>query len=98
LYRRDANNGQLSNWDLNDNPKTARYAATLRALDAVAPASLRRDVDPILAYYTGAASPPRSWASYIAILKSGARVLAYVNETCGIDTSDTPEDSSTSAP
>src|SRR5438270_5524609 len=52
LYRRDANNGQLRNWNLDDNGKTGSYVHTLRALDAVAPSPLRPDVDRILAYYS----------------------------------------------
>jgi hypothetical protein len=89
LYRRDAGDGQLRNWDLNDNGKTASYADTLRALDAAAPSSLRRDVDPILTYYASA-NPQLSPADDQTDLAAGARVLAFVHETCGIDTSAPP--------
>jgi hypothetical protein len=98
LYRRDASDGQLRNWDLNDNGKTASYVDTLRALDAAAPPSIRRDIDPILTYYASAKPQPTP-IDYQADLAAGTRVLAYVHKTCAIDTSGVPPgDTTATAP
>jgi hypothetical protein len=99
LYRRDAGDGRLRNWDLNDNAKTSRYTETLRALADAAPPGLKPDVERILSYYA-TPQPEISPAEYQAGLGTGERVLAYVNDTCGIDTSASPPpgDQSTTAP
>jgi hypothetical protein len=89
LYRRDAGNGRLRNWDLDDNGKTPSYAETLRGLAAVAPPELKPDVERILSYYE-AAQPQVSVADYQADLQSGQRVLQYVHNTCRIDTNASP--------
>ncbi|HTK15727.1 MAG TPA: hypothetical protein VL769_04985 [Acidimicrobiia bacterium] len=98
LYRRDAGDGRLRNWDLNDNAKTASYTETLRALNDAAPSALKSDIAPILSYYAG---PPRHLSllskEYHELLASGARVLAYVHDTCGIDTAATPPGDTTPA-
>jgi hypothetical protein len=99
LYRRDAGDGQLRNWNLNDNAKTASYTATLRALADSAPPELKPDIAHILSYYA-APQPHLSPAEYLADLRSGERVLAYVQDDCGIDTtaSPPPGDTSTTGP
>jgi len=99
LYRRDANDGRLRNWDLNGNAKTPSYTKTLRALADVAPPNLKADVTRILSYYASP-QPHLSTAEGLAALGSGTRVLAYVHHICGIDTdaSPPPGDTSTAAP
>jgi hypothetical protein len=99
LYRRDAGNGRLRNWDLNDNAKTSSYTETLHALAEAAPPDLKPDIARILSYYA-TPQPHLSETEYLADLRSGARVLAYVHGTCGIDTaaSPPPGDASTTAP
>jgi hypothetical protein len=92
LYQRDAGDGRLRNWDLNDNAKTSSYTETLHALDDAAPPAIKSDVARILSSYAG---PTRRLSplseEYQALLASGARVLVYVHDTCGIDTeSSTP--------
>src|SRR3954469_21852027 len=51
LYRRDASDGRLRNWDLNDNAATPSYTETLRALDNAAPSGLKSDIARILVHY-----------------------------------------------
>jgi hypothetical protein len=98
LYRRDANDGELRNWDLNDNAKTPGYTNTLRALADAAPPELKSDIARILSYYA-TPEPKVSPAEYQAGLRSGERVLAYVHDRCGIDTTGTPPgDTSSTAP
>jgi hypothetical protein len=99
LYRHDANNGRLRNWDLNGNAKTPSYARTLRALARAAPPRLKPDVMRILSYYASRQSH-LSAAEGLTALGSGRRVLAYVQHVCGIDTdaSPPPGDASTPAP
>jgi hypothetical protein len=89
LYRQDASNGRLRNWNLNGNAKTPSYTATLRAFADAAPPNLKSDIAPILSYY---AAPHRqlSPAEGLAALRSGECVLAYVHDTCGIDTTASP--------
>ena len=89
LYRHDAGNGRLRNWNLNDNAKTPSYTETLRALADAAPSHLQSDIAPILSYYA-APHPQLSPAEGLAALRSGERVLAYVRDTCGIDTTASP--------
>jgi hypothetical protein len=90
LYRRDAGDGQLRNWDLNDNPKTLSYTDTLRALADAAPSTLKPDIARILTYYSNPSPPRPSMSEYKAQLESGERVLAYVEHTCAVDTSGSP--------
>jgi len=99
IYRRDASDGRLRNWDLNDNAKTPSYTETLQALADAAPPDLKPDVARILSYYA-TPQPHVSSAQYEAGLRSGERVLAYVHDTCGIDTaaSPPPGDTSTATP
>jgi hypothetical protein len=99
LYRRDAGDGRLRNWNLNDNAKTPSYTETLRALAGAAPPDLKPDVARILAYYASPA-PHLSPAEYQAGLGSGERVLTYVHDACGIDTAagPPPGDTSTTTP
>jgi hypothetical protein len=99
LYRRDAGNGQLRNWDLNDNGKTPSYTETLRGLADAAPPELKPDVERILSYYA-ASQPHTSPADYHTGLRSGERVLQYVRNTCRIDTnaSPPPGDTATTTP
>jgi len=99
LYRRDAGDGRLRNWDLNDNPKTPSYTETLRALADAAPPDLKPDIARILSYYA-TAQPQISPTEYQAGLASGERVLAYVHDTCGINTTSSPPpgDTSTATP
>ncbi len=99
LYRQDANDGHLRNWNLTENGKTASYVVTLRGLADAATAALKPDVERILAYYA-APNPQPSPAEYLAGLRSGERVLEYVQRSCGIDTnaSPPPGDSSTTTP
>jgi hypothetical protein len=89
LYRRDAGNGKLRNWDLNDNGKTPTYTETLRGLADAAPPELKPDIERILSYYA-ASQPHVSPADYQAGLQSGERVLKYVHNTCEIDTNASP--------
>ena len=95
LYRRDAGDGRLRNWNLNDNAKTPSYTETLHALADVAPPDLRSDIARILSYYA-TPQPHLSPAEYQAGLGSGERVLAYVHDTCGIDTAGSPPPGDTS--
>jgi hypothetical protein len=98
LYRRDAGDGRLRNWDLTGNGKTPRYTETLRALADAAPSDLKLDIARILSYYA-APHPLLSPAEGMAALRSGARLLAYVHDTCGIHTAGLPPgDTSTNAP
>jgi hypothetical protein len=99
LYRRDAGDGRLRNWNLDDNGKTPSYTETLRALANVAPPDLKSDIARIL-YYYATPQPSLSPAEDLAALRSGERVLAYVHNTCGIDTATGPPpgDTSTTAP
>jgi hypothetical protein len=99
LYRRDAGDGRIRNWDLNDNGKTASYTETLHALADAAPPDLKPDIARILSYYASP-QPQLSPTEYQAGLASGERVLAYVHDTCGIDTaaSPPPGDTSTTTP
>jgi len=99
LYRRDAGDGRLRNWNLDDNGKTPSYTETLRALADAAPSDLKPDIARILSYYA-APQPHLSPAEEQAALGSGERVLAYVHDVCGIDTaaSPPPGDTSTTAP
>jgi hypothetical protein len=99
LYRRDAGDGQLRNWNLNDNAKTESYTETLRALVDAAPPDLKPDIARILSYYA-TPQPHLSPAEYLADLRSGERVLAYVHDACGIDTtaSPPPGDTATTGP
>ncbi|HLN05029.1 MAG TPA: hypothetical protein VK217_02025, partial [Acidimicrobiales bacterium] len=48
LYRRDAGDGRLRNWNLDDNGKTPSYTETLRALADAAPSDLKPDIARIL--------------------------------------------------
>jgi hypothetical protein len=89
LYRHDAGNGRLRNWNLNDNAKTPSYTETLRGLADAAPPDLKPDIARILSYYA-APHPQLSPAEELAALRSGQRVLAYVHDTCGIDTTASP--------
>jgi len=89
LYRYDAGDGRLRNWNLNDNAKTPSYTETLRALADASPPELRSDIARILSYYA-ASRPQLSPAEGLAALRSSARVLAYVHDTCGIDTTASP--------
>ena len=89
LYRHDAGNGRLRNWNLNDNAKTPTYTETLRALADASPPELRSNIARILSYYA-APHPQLSPAERLAALRSGERVLAYVHDTCGIDTTASP--------
>ncbi len=89
LYRRDAGDGRLRNWNLTDNGKTPSYTQTLRALADAAPSNLKSDITRILSYYA-APHPQLSPAEDLAALQSGDRVLAYVHDTCGIDTTALP--------
>jgi hypothetical protein len=99
LYRGDAGDGRLRNWNLNDNAKTPSYTETLHALAAAAPPDLKPDIARILSYYASP-QPHLSPAAYQAGLGSGERVLAYVHDTCGIDTTAAPPpgDTSTTTP
>jgi len=89
LFRRDANDGRLRNWNLTENGKTAAYVGTLRALANAAPAHLKSDIDRVLTYYASS-NPSMSTADDLASLQSGQRVLDYVEHTCGIDTTSSP--------
>jgi hypothetical protein len=51
LYRRDAGDGRLRNWNLTANGKTPSYTETLRALADAAPPELKSDIVRILSYY-----------------------------------------------
>jgi hypothetical protein len=98
LYRRDAGDGRLRNWNLDDNGKTPRYTETLRALADAAPPDLKADIARIL-YYYATPQPHLSPAEDLADLRSGEHVLAYVHSTCGIDTAGLPPgDTPTTAP
>jgi hypothetical protein len=98
LYRRDAGDGQLRNWNLDENGKTARYAETLRGLADAAPPDLKADIARIL-YYYATPQPHLSPAEELADLRSGEHVLAYLHNTCRIDTTGVPPgDTPTSAP
>ena len=98
LYRRDAGDGRLRNWNLDDNGKIARYTETLRALGDAAPPELKADIARIL-YYYATPQPHLSPAEELADLRSGEHVLGYVHNTCRIDTSGVPPgDAPTTAP
>ena len=98
LYRSDAGDGRLRNWDLTGNGKTPSYTETLRTLAEAAPPDLRADIARILSYYA-APHPHLLLAQGIASLGSGERVLAYIHDTCRIDTAGLPPgDTSTTAP
>jgi hypothetical protein len=99
VYAAASRDGRLRNWDLNDNPKTPAFTQTLRVFAAAAPPALRADVTRILSYYADP-NPNPTPAEYEAGLRSGARVLAYVTRTCGIDTQAAPPpgDTSSTAP
>jgi len=71
LYRYDAGDGRLRNWNLNDNAKTPSYTETLRALADASPPELRSDIARILSYYA-ASSPQLSPAEGLAALRSSA--------------------------
>jgi hypothetical protein len=71
LYRRDAADGRLRNWNLNDNSKTPSYSETLRALADAAPPALKLDIARILSYYA-TPQPHLSPAEDLAALRSGS--------------------------